>query len=80
MIPPYGRDRQLRRTPEVWLGTWLSRPWWLGLGVILAAAVALIIYFLSVGTQGDYYNNGNCNAQGSGNIVKCTGNGLRAGR
>ncbi len=54
-----------------WVGRQLSWPWWAGLGVILATAVALMGYFLASGGSATYSNHGNCVAQGNGNTVNC---------
>jgi hypothetical protein len=58
-----------------WAGDMLSRPWWVGLGVVLATAVAVVGYFLAAGgspaTPGVTTVHGNCNAVGSGNTVTC---------
>ncbi len=50
----------------------LSRPWWVGLGVVLATAVALLGYFLVAGGSTSYSNTGPCSAQGNGNTVNCS--------
>jgi hypothetical protein len=56
------------------LGRWLGRPWWTGLGVIVATAVALIGYFLASGSSPTYSNRGgNCVAQGTNNVINCPG-------
>lgn len=69
-----------RARPKEWIADLLSRKWWQGLGVLLATAVALLIYFLSSGSSSSYSNTGNCIAQGSGNTVTCSGAGSGAGR
>lgn len=62
------------------LGRWLSRPWWVGLGVLLATAVALVSIFLTSGGSPSYYNHGgNCVAQGNNNTVNCPSTGSGAG-
>jgi len=51
---------------------WLSRPWWAGLGVILAAALAVLALLLTSGGSTGYSNrDGNCVAQGNNNTVNC---------
>jgi hypothetical protein len=63
-----------------WLANMLSRPWWVGLGVVLATAVALMVYFLGPGGGSPSNSvNGNCNAQGNGNKVTCTNTGSGVG-
>jgi hypothetical protein len=60
-------------------GRWLSRPWWAGLGVILATAVALAGIFLTSNSSPSYSNNGSCVAQGNNNTVSCPSAGSGAG-
>jgi hypothetical protein len=71
---------QLRDGLWVWLSDRLSRPWWLGLGVVLATLMALLIYFLGSGGSLSYANNGSCVAQGNGNTVTCRGPSAGTGR
>lgn len=62
------------------VGRWLSRPWWVGLGVIFATAVALATIFVTSGSSPSYTNHGgNCVAQGNNNTVNCpsTGSGVK---
>jgi hypothetical protein len=63
-----------------WLANLLSRPWWVGLGVVLATAVALMAYFLSSGGSQSNSVHGNCNAQGNGNTVTCSSTSPGVGR
>jgi hypothetical protein len=49
----------------------LSRPWWVGLGVVLTFVVALVSIFLISGGTSNYSNNGPCVAQGNNNTVNC---------
>jgi hypothetical protein len=65
-------DSQIRPRGS-WLAEILRRPWWAGLGVILATAVALFGYFMTASGPPSYSNNGTCNAQGTGNTVTCSG-------
>lgn len=61
------------------LGRWLSRPWWVGVGVILAAVLTVAGFFLTSGGSTSYSNHGgNCVAQGNNNTVNCpsTGSGV----
>lgn len=51
----------------------LSRPWWVGLGVVLATAIAILGIFLAAGGATSYSNTGPCSAQGNGNTVNCSG-------
>jgi hypothetical protein len=62
------------------LGGWLSRPWWVGLGVLLATAVALVSIFLASGGSPSYSNYGNCVAQGNHDTVNCPSTTSGAGR
>jgi hypothetical protein len=55
------------------LERWLSRPWWVGVGVILAAALTAVGFFLTSGDSTSYSNHGgNCVAQGNNNTVNCS--------
>jgi hypothetical protein len=54
------------------MGRWLSQPWWVGLGVLLATAVALAGVLLTSGGSPSYSIRGNCVAQGSNNKVTCS--------
>jgi hypothetical protein len=74
--------RRANSSDGLWtrLAAQLAWPGWLGLGVIVATAVAFTIYFLSSGGSSTSSINGNCDAQGSGNMVHCTGTGSKAGR
>ena len=69
-------DRRVLR----WVPAWLSGGWWVGLGVILAAAGTTAGLILSSGGSPTYSNNGDCNAQGSGNTVICSGAVTKTGR
>jgi hypothetical protein len=71
---------KFRNSFWLWMAKLLSRPWWLGLGVVLASLITLTIYFLTSGGSSSFANNGNCNAQGSGNTVSCSGPGPGGGR
>jgi hypothetical protein len=51
-----------------------------GLGVILATAVALMGYFFASGNSSNYNNQGNCVAQGSNNTVTCASTGSGSGQ
>lgn len=55
---------------------WLSRPWWAGVGVILAAALALLGYFMASGSSASIH--GSCNALGNNNTVNCPSSGSEA--
>lgn len=72
---PESRRRFLQWVPE-----WLSRGWWVGLGVILAAAGTAVGLILSSGVSSTYSNHGDCNAQGSGNTVICSSTPTKTGR
>lgn len=78
--PPGGSGPESGAGLWEWLKERLSQPWWAGLGVILATAVALAIYFLGSDGSSSYSDHGNCNAQGNGNRVTCTSTGPGAGR
>lgn len=51
----------------------LSAPWWAGVGVILATALALLGIFWPSSPSSSNTITGNCNAQGTHNTVNCTG-------
>jgi hypothetical protein len=58
------------------LGVLLSRPWWIGVGVILATAVALVGYLLASGgsSSTSVVKNtvdGNCSIAGNNNTQIC---------
>jgi hypothetical protein len=59
---------------------WLSRPWWIGLGVIIATVIALVSIFLTSGGTSGYSNTGNCVAQGNNNTVNCPSSDSGVGR
>jgi hypothetical protein len=68
------------RTSWKWLPKWLGGGWWVGLGVILAAAGTVAGLILSSGGSSSNSNHGDCNAQGSGNTVTCSGPDTKTGR
>lgn len=61
-------ESALRRS----LVKWLSKRWWLGLGVLITIALALASYFHLSSNSITYSNQGNCNAQGAHNSVDCS--------
>jgi hypothetical protein len=63
-----------------WLPAWLGRGWWVGLGVILAAAGTAAGLMLSSGGSSSYSNHGDCDAQGTGNTVMCSGTDTKVSR
>jgi hypothetical protein len=60
-------------------GGWLGKEWWAGLGVILAAVLAVIGFYLSSSGSSTYSNHGSCVAQGNDNTVNCPGTGSGKG-
>ena len=61
------------------LSGWLSKGWWVGVGVVLATAVALLGILHSSGSSSTYSNRGDCNAQGANNVVSCSGSASKSG-
>ena len=61
------------------LSGWLSKGWWVGVGVVLATAVALLGILHSSGSSPTYSTRGDCNAQGTNNVVSCSGGTSKSG-
>jgi hypothetical protein len=55
------------------LPAWLRRGWRVGLVAIVVVAGTTVGLVLSLDGPSTYSNRGDCNAQGSGNTVICTG-------
>lgn len=75
-----GQPGNSRRESRAGFSAWLSKEWWVGLGVILAAAGTVLGLILSSGGSTTYSNHGDCNAQGSGNTVNCSTTDAKPGR
>lgn len=65
-------------------GKLFSRPWWVGVGVVLATIVAIVGYLLASG--GSSVNSevntvhGSCNAAGNNNTINCPNSSSGTGR
>jgi len=79
MSHPSGGDSGSPGSLRKRLPAWLSRGWWAGLGVILAVAGTVVGLILSSGSSSTYSTHGDCNAQGSGNTVICSGVATKTG-